>query len=104
MAFRIKELRKQRGWTQEHLAALIGRTKGHVSEMESGKKNPSSPLMDKMAEVFGVSVTDLFMQDPAADPDLAGLYARIDRLSEEGRKKLTDYAELLELQQRQASE
>jgi phage repressor protein C with HTH and peptisase S24 domain len=60
MALRIKEFRKQKGWTQDHLADLIGASKPHVSEMETGKKNPSAPMLDKLARAFGVEVPAMY--------------------------------------------
>lgn len=101
MSFRIKELRKSRGWTQDHLAEVIGVGKSHVSEMESGKKNPSVPVMEKIAEVFGLHITEIF--SASEDTSLAEYLARFDRLSPEGRRKLVEYAELLALQEDQAS-
>lgn len=59
MKLRIKEMRRERGWTQEHVAEVIGSTKSHVSEMESGKKNASTPMLEKLAKAFNVSVPDL---------------------------------------------
>lgn len=99
MSYRIKELRKLHGWTQDHLADLIGCSKGHVSEMEAGKKNPSAPLLETIARVFDVTVPELYVQ--SSSPDIAAFIARFDRLSDEGKKKLAEYAEFLELQQRQ---
>lgn len=100
MAFRIKELRKARGWTQDDLADKLGCSKSHVSEMESGKKNPSTPMMEQMAQAFGVTVVELFT-DQAEGAAKLDYIARYDRLDAERRKKLEEYAALLFLQQSQ---
>lgn len=59
MKLRLKEMRRSRGWTQEQLADLIGAAKSHVSEMETGKKNASAPMLERIAAVFGVQIVEL---------------------------------------------
>lgn len=56
---KIKQYRLERGWTQDELADRIGASKTHVSEMESGKKNPSRPMLLKLAREFGVKPSTL---------------------------------------------
>lgn len=70
MKIRLKDLRKQHNWTQDELAERLGASKTHVSEMESGKKNPSSPMLDRIASVFGVSISELLMSDENGVADL----------------------------------
>lgn len=100
MAFRIKELRKNKRWTQDDLADKLGSSKSHVSEMEAGKKNPSTPMMEKLAEAFGVTVVDLFA-DPLEGAAKLDYIERYDRLDADRRKKLEEYVTLLLLQQSQ---
>jgi len=95
MAFRIKELRNARGWTQEHLASIVGCTKTHISEMESGKKNPSHPMMRSIAQAFGVSVTDLYGDDGAANALRAVALDRFDHLDEGRQRQAIAYLEFL---------
>ena len=93
MKTRIKELRKQRGWTQEHLAALIGVVKSHVSEMETGKKNPSGPLLDKLAEVFETTVPNIYDQQDGSD--VASLVQAFNDLGEDDQKSVLQHARAL---------
>lgn len=86
MKTRIKDLRKTKGWTQEHLAELIGSSKSHVSEMETGRKNPSGPMMEKLAATFGVTVPALL--DTEGDPNVTDLVDMYQRLDSHGRRAL----------------
>lgn len=79
MKLRIKELRQSRKWTQDHLAELAGTTKSHISEIESGKKNPSNPMLQKLAQAFKLSVIDLI--DPEDAGELHILMKAIEELS-----------------------
>jgi putative transcriptional regulator len=92
MKTRIKEYRRQRGWTQEDLGDRIGASKAHVSEMEGGKKNPSTPLMERIAQVFGVRVSDLFED---VNADTADLMRDYEALPPEDRAAIRDLARRL---------
>lgn len=64
---RIRQLRLARGMTQQQLADATGGliTKQSISKYERGKSQPSSVVLGKLAEVFGVKTADLF-REPAA--------------------------------------
>ena len=85
MKIRLKELRLARKpkLTQEELAAALGCAKSHVSEMESGKRNPSHPMLERIAAFFGVSLPELYEIDDDHARRLRDLTAMTDGLSEE---------------------
>lgn len=60
---RIKELRAQRGISQEELANAIGIARPYLSEIECGKKEPGGAIMIKIANYFGLYVQDVFIVD-----------------------------------------
>ena len=47
--------------TQTALADRLGVSKGHLSGIESGKKNPTLQLLQKYAEVFDLPVSSLLL-------------------------------------------
>lgn len=53
---RIKELRTRNGMTQAELAEIIGINSVTLARYESGDRNPKIDKLEKMAEVFNVSV------------------------------------------------
>ena len=57
---RIRELRKQRGITQEQLADCVGVSFQAVSKWENGIALPDITLAPVLASYFGVSMDDLF--------------------------------------------
>lgn len=67
MKLRIRELREQRGLTQEALAELVETSKGYVSQMESGKRTPSGAMLEKLAAAFGCRVPDLYDAGDVSD-------------------------------------
>lgn len=44
--------RTKAGWTQSRLAAALGISKGHMSEIESGKRSATDERLDRIAELI----------------------------------------------------
>lgn len=53
---RIKELRQEKKLTQKELANLLGVNMVTLSRYENNNRNPKIDKLEKMAEIFGVSV------------------------------------------------
>ena len=68
IAKRISEMRKQSGISQEKLAELVGVSRQAVTKWESGKANPDTENLLRLAEIFGVSVDELCREDPSIKP------------------------------------
>lgn len=57
---KIKQLRKERGWTQEQLATRSGLHRVSVAQIEVGiRKDPDLSSRKKIAKAFGMEVVDL---------------------------------------------
>ena len=52
---RIKELREEKGWTQEQLGKMLGVQKSAVSKYETGKIPLTADTIQKLAEIFNVT-------------------------------------------------
>ena len=55
----IAKVRKSKGMTQEKLAYEMGLSKGNLSEIESGKKEPLAFTLLSIANGLEVSITKL---------------------------------------------
>ncbi|WP_405796759.1 Scr1 family TA system antitoxin-like transcriptional regulator [Streptomyces sp. NBC_01506] len=61
---RLRRLREARGWTQDHLATLVGCTGRHISALETGRKSPTLPFSRKVDVAFGtMNTTDSFERE-----------------------------------------
>lgn len=56
----IEALRRERGMTQQQLAAALEVSRQTVISLESGKYNPSLLLAHRLAVLFGLKIEDLF--------------------------------------------
>ena len=61
MKNRIEEKRKERGMTQQQLAAAVGVSRQTIISLESGKYNPSILLAHAIAVQFGASIEEIFI-------------------------------------------
>jgi len=60
---RVRELRKERGWSQGELGTRIGTDAGRISRYEAGKITPSLEALVRLADVLEVSVDYLVRED-----------------------------------------
>ena len=60
MKNRIRVLRAEKGWTQADLAQLLDVSRNSVNAIENGKYDPSLPLAFRIAELFSLSIEQVF--------------------------------------------
>ncbi len=58
---RIRDLRKEKGITQDELAFAVGVTRQTIISLENGKYNASLQLAHKIARHFGMSIEEIFI-------------------------------------------
>jgi DNA-binding XRE family transcriptional regulator len=56
---RLRALRLKQGLSQVDMAHRFGIDRGHISEMENGKKNVCLPMLEVLARGFQVTVSEL---------------------------------------------
>ena len=55
----IRELREQRGMTQEVLSGLAAISRSHLAEIEIGHTNANVETLWKLSEALGMKMSDL---------------------------------------------
>ena len=63
MKNRLKVLRAERDWSQQHLAERLGVSRQSVNAIETGKYDPSLPLAFRIAALFALPIEDIFSPD-----------------------------------------
>ncbi len=63
MKNRLKILRAERDWTQGDLAEALEISRQSVNAIETGKYDPSLPLAFKIADLFGMAIEQIFIND-----------------------------------------
>lgn len=59
LAVNMKRLRKERGWSQEALAAEAGLDRTYISGIERKVKNPTIAVIDRIAYALECALGDL---------------------------------------------
>ena len=57
---RVRELRLEKGWTQQELADTVGVSRQSINSIECQRYVPSLELALLFARVFGLPVDDIF--------------------------------------------
>jgi putative transcriptional regulator len=57
---RLRLLRATRNWRQQDLAQRLDVSRQRVNAIETGKYDPSLPLAFRIAELFGLSIEEVF--------------------------------------------
>lgn len=69
MGDKIQKLRKERGWSQKHLAEIIGTSGPIVGRYERSEMTPSVEVAKKLAESFKVTL-DYLVDDTDSIADI----------------------------------
>ena len=59
----IKKIRKDKGLQQKQVALELNVDQSNYNKIENGKREPSIDLLNKLANLFGVSVDDILNPD-----------------------------------------
>ena len=57
---RIRNFRKEKGWSQEELADNANLHTTYIGQLERGEKNPTLESIEKIANALGISLEELF--------------------------------------------
>ncbi len=78
---RLHSLRQHQGWTLADLGQQCQLSEAYLSRLESGERQPSLAVLFKLAQVYRISISDLFQDllSPAGEIIRAG-----DRLWQQG--------------------
>lgn len=66
MKNRLRVLRAEREWSQADLAERIAVSRQTVNAVETGRYEPSLGLAFRIAQLFGVTIEEIFEPDEAA--------------------------------------
>ncbi|MBL4761704.1 MAG: helix-turn-helix transcriptional regulator [Gammaproteobacteria bacterium] len=99
MKLKIRQLRKAKGLTQDYVAALLGVSIPHLSEMERELKNINKHQLSKLREIYGVPVWELFEFEDGSDEQI--LAKTIGKLTDSNKDVVKNLAsDLLKSQER----
>ncbi|MEC4018166.1 helix-turn-helix domain-containing protein [Streptomyces sp. H27-D2] len=73
VAPRLRALRRRSGLTLEAASQRVGLSPAHLSRLETGRRQPSLPMLLALARTYGTTVSDLLGEvPPERDPIVRG--------------------------------
>lgn len=92
LAGRLRELRTARRLSLQDVADAVEISKAHVFNLEKGiTKNPSMDLVNKLADLYRVRVSDLVGENPDAEDqpaEVVAMFRDFKNLSEPDREMI----------------
>lgn len=79
----IKTFRKERGLTQEELAIRVNVVRQTVSKWEKGQSVPDADLLQKIADVLEVSVSQLLGEEKEMEQNRNEIAEQLSRINEQ---------------------
>lgn len=97
---RIRNIREERGWSQEELAHRADVNRTFLGELERGKKKASVETVEKIANALEISLSDFFKPIQTSskyngDTTLATLIERLNTVSVEDHKTMVGIFDVL---------
>lgn len=86
----LAEWRRSKRFSQEALGAVIGVDKSTISRYETGERRPDIEDLFRLAAALEIRVLDLFR-----DPLIPSLDDIVARLSEDDRRRATEFVDAL---------
>ncbi len=97
LGLRIRELRRQRGWSQQQLARSAGLSRNFVAQIERGESTPTVATLGRLAQALATTIAELLGQLPAAPvTDLVAVPLVSDTIAAGPPAFLTDQVERME--------
>ncbi len=79
----LKNLRKQKGYSQEELAAKLHVVRQTISKWEKGLSVPDADTLIRLAEIMEVSVSELLGSKIETDSTSGGVTEQLARINEQ---------------------
>lgn len=92
VSWRIKNLIRERGFTQKQFAEKIGLSQGFISELSSNKKSPNLETLELICNALDISLSDFFKP---YDPHSTDLSPYVESLILKCKRMSRDHVQLL---------
>lgn len=73
----LREWRTHRGLTQERLAERLGTSKGHISDLEVGRRRYNQDQLEALAAALDCEPADLLIRNPANSEAVWSIWERV---------------------------
>lgn len=75
----LRVLRAERAWSQAELGRRVSVSRQAINAIETGRYDPSLPLAFRLAEVFDMTIEEIFEAD--SEPGAGRMVAKVQDVS-----------------------
>ena len=91
---RLKKARNERGLSQSELAEQMGVTQASISQLETGKRQPTPALIGKAAQVLNVD-REYLTGKSESDLEREILWRNVQGMSSDSLEKINDFVDYI---------
>lgn len=95
IAGNVKRLREASGFTQELVANYLDVKRSAYSNYEAGERAFPLPLMEKLADLYGCEMYDLYSEDVDVVNSMLATAFRVDTLSREDMEQIAAFKRIV---------
>lgn len=91
----LKKLREAARFTQEEVAQALGIKRSAYSNYESGEREPSFDILEKVSNLFGCEISIFFEENENADALILATAFRIDGMTQEDAAEIMNFKDIV---------
>ena len=95
IAGNIKRLRDASGFTQDSVANYLNVNRSAYANYEAGARELPLPLMEKLADLYGCEMYDLYSEDVDVVSTMLATAFRVDTLSREDMEQIAAFKRIV---------
>ncbi len=95
IARNVKRMREASGYTQEKVADFLGVGRSAYANYEAGEREIPLPLMEKLADLYGCEVFDLYTEDEATLTGMLVTAFRVESLSPDDMRQIAAFKRIV---------
>lgn len=95
IAKNIKKMRESSGFTQDNIADFLNIKRSTYSNYETGNRELPLSIMEKLADLYGCDMYDLYSDDEKVIQDLLVTAFRADDVSPEDMKQIAAFKRIV---------
>ena len=95
IAQNIKRMREASGYTQDKVAEFLGVGRSAYANYEAGERGIPLPLMEKLADLYGCDLYDLYTEDESLLESMLVTAFRVESLSADDMRQIAAFKRIV---------
>lgn len=93
----IREYREKRGYSQEELSALVGKSSKYIGAVECGRIQPPFSVLCEIVHVLAIDANELFYENVDDTDEIAAVKICLSRMSDSNKQLAVELLQTIAL-------